>query len=282
MTQRHRALPGTALPAQACLPINRCNLPCHVLGGLAYQQHPAPLAIDGVAELHRRLFDVLDAEAEAGHRATHFANHMRACFHLENPAALGYDSTSPRPGRIRADYRRLLRGWLFNPDGYEAAVIKGWVESRFGLQTRHHGVPLYDRDSEAYARYQGDLAKALYNTSALLDQLDLLYSYCQYELARNGDRTARRTLYRGLNRPEHLEQVGSEAVNADPRSPVLLLNNVNSFSASHERADEFGDQVIAVEVPCTKLLWTPALIPGVLQGEDEHLVIGGLYRVTLL
>src|SRR5664279_2741734 len=44
------------LPRDARLPINRCNLPAVVLGGLTYQQYPSPLLIDGVAELHRDLF----------------------------------------------------------------------------------------------------------------------------------------------------------------------------------------------------------------------------------
>ena len=51
---------GTAdkatLPRNARLPINRCNLPAVVLGGLTYQKYPSPLLIDGVAELHGDLF----------------------------------------------------------------------------------------------------------------------------------------------------------------------------------------------------------------------------------
>lgn len=269
-----RALP---LPDQSCLPINRCNLPAQVLAGLDYQQHPAPLRIDGVRELHYQLFDVLDGEPAAHHRAEHFVRHMRACFQLDKPDALGYDAGSRRPGRIKADYRQVLRGWLFNADGREAAVIKGWVESRFGLQTRHHRGHLPNRDSDAYRRFQAELAEALYNTSALHDQLDVLYSYCQYELSRRyaGEH---RVLYRGL---QHLADM-EVATTPESGRPVLLLNNINSFSSSQERADEFGDCVIAVRVPATKLLYVPGLIPGVLQGEDEHLVIGGLYQVDVV
>ena len=34
-----------ALPRFARLPINRCNLPAAILGGLTYQRHPTPLTI---------------------------------------------------------------------------------------------------------------------------------------------------------------------------------------------------------------------------------------------
>ncbi|MBK8580260.1 MAG: hypothetical protein IPN78_19340 [Candidatus Accumulibacter sp.] len=39
----------------------------------------------------------------------------------------------------RATYLRVVRGWAFDAESCEAAVLKGWVESRFGLCPRHHG-----------------------------------------------------------------------------------------------------------------------------------------------
>jgi NAD+--dinitrogen-reductase ADP-D-ribosyltransferase len=62
---------------------------------------------------------------------------------------------------------------------------------------------------------------------------------------------------------------------------VLLLNNINSFSRSRERAGEFGDDLLAVDVPLPKLAFFSRLLPGMLRGEDEYVVIGGLYRVRL-
>ena len=58
-----------------------------------------------------------------------------------------------------------------------------------------------------------------------------------------------------------------------------MLNNLNSFTADPERADEFGDIVISARVPLPKILYLPELLPGTLRGEQEHLVIGGVYRV---
>ena len=53
-------------------------------------------------------------------------------------------------GRNREEFReylRVVRGWAFDPDGREAAVLKGWVESRFGLMPRHHGESLREAGS---------------------------------------------------------------------------------------------------------------------------------------
>jgi len=51
--------------------------------------------------------------------------------------------------RAKASYLRVVRGWAFDPDGREAAVLKGWVESRFGLMPRHHGESLREPGSAA-------------------------------------------------------------------------------------------------------------------------------------
>jgi len=62
---------------------------------------------------------------------------------------------------------------------------------------------------------------------------------------------------------------------------VVLLNNLNSFTCSRERACEFGDYILAAEIPLAKIFFHCGLLPGVLQGEDEFLVVGGAVEVTL-
>jgi NAD+--dinitrogen-reductase ADP-D-ribosyltransferase len=61
---------------------------------------------------------------------------------------------------------------------------------------------------------------------------------------------------------------------------VLLLNNISSFSRERERAGEFGDYILEVAVPVAKVPFHCGLLPGVLQGEGEYLVIGGAYEVS--
>jgi NAD+--dinitrogen-reductase ADP-D-ribosyltransferase len=264
------------LPASACLPINRCNLSAGLLGSLTFQRHPAPLVLDGVGQLHTCLFDVLDQCPLPGLRATRFREYMALSFLLDHPEEAGLNPQKG-PGRSRADYLKLLRGWLFDPDGREAAVLKGWVESRFGLLPRSHKGPLEDYSGESYYAYLQDRSAGLYNTNALEAQLDLLYSFCQYELALRFPNRTHLQLYRGVN---HLT---SHDILAHPTRDtyIVLLNNLCSFTANRERADEFGDQVIRCDLPLVKLLYFPGLLPELLQGEEEYLVIGGLYEVHL-
>jgi NAD+--dinitrogen-reductase ADP-D-ribosyltransferase len=269
---------GPALPRHARLPVNRCNLPAAILGSLTFQRSPVALRLDAVEALHRDLFRRLRRLPTAGERRALFLTHMAVSFQLDHPEESGWDAASRHPGRPKADYRRLLRGWMFDSNGREAAVLKGWVESRFGLLPRCHRAPLRDYGGEAYRRYCQERASGLANTNALEAQLDLLYSYCQLELAGTVGAQAQVRLYRGVQRLEAHEILAAPA----PRRRVVLLNSLSSFSATPERAEEFGDAVLAARVPVAKVLYSPRLLPGLLQGEDEYLVIGGLYEVELV
>ena len=265
------ALP--TLPPWARLPINRCNLPAVILGGLAFQRHPTTLALDGVAELHADLFALLERIDDPAERARLFRDYLAAHFRLDHLEDAGIDARSKK--RAKANWQRLLRGWSFNADGREGAVLKGWVESRFGLIPRFHGEPLRDFSGPAWQRYVEMRAAGLYGTNALEAQLDLLYAWCQYEFRRAGG-GERLTLYRGVNRiGEH------ETLSGAGRQQVVLFNNLTSFTANRERASEFGDYILAAEIPTAKVFFHCALLPGVLKGEEEHLVIGGAYEVTL-
>lgn len=261
------------LPSWARLPINRCNLPAVILGSLTFQRHPAPLALDGVAELHAELFALLDGVATHAERAQLFRDYVAAHFRLDHLEDAGIDARSKK--REKANWQRVLRGWSFDADGREGAVLKGWVESRFGLIPRFHGEPLRDFTGSAWLRYTEMRAAGLYGTNALEAQLDLLYAYCQYEFARAGG-TDHITLYRGINRiGEH------EVLSGTGKRQVVLFNNLTSFTTNRERAGEFGDYILAADIPTAKIFFHCALLPGVLKGEDEHLVIGGAYEVTL-
>ena len=262
------------LPRDARLSINRCNLPAVVLGSLTFQRHPAPLLIDGVAELHHDLFRRLAAvPAEA--RGDVFCDYLTVRFQLAWPEEMGF--TGQKKGRTKANYSKTIRGWSFDADSREGAVLKGWVESRFGLMPRWHGQPLRDPSGEGYRRYLEMRAHGLYGTNALEAQLDLVYTYCQYEMALRHPSAQHVTLYRGINRLGDHEVLEKGANGRH----LILLNNLNSFTCSRERACEFGDYILAVEVPLVKIFFHCGLLPGVLQGEDEFLAIGGVAEVSL-
>jgi NAD+--dinitrogen-reductase ADP-D-ribosyltransferase len=256
-----------ALPDQAYLPINRCNLPAAILGGLSFQRHPVALQLDGIAELHRDLWQRLAMMSQHTERARLFMDYMSVHFLLEEPEEAGYQPQQ-RHARIRMDYRQLLRGWMFDADSREGAVLKGWVESRFGLLPTWHKGTISSPEADTYQHYMHERTAGIYNTNALEAQLDLLYGYCQYELSKCYADDAHLQLYRGIN---------PDAAHHLPTYGVMLFNNLNACSRSQERADEFGSQVYRVDVPRAKVFYYSGLLPGLLQGEDEHLVIGGLY-----
>lgn len=266
----------TTLPDYARLPINRCNLPAVILGSLTYQRHPTPLLLDGVSELHHDLFYHLRKFEQCDERTRIFMRYMAAHFCLDALDDAGY-SPANRIDRGKADYLRLLRGWFFDTDGREGAVWKGWVESRFGLLPRFHGVPIHSPNEESYRAYLEARGAGLYNTNALEAQLDLLYSYCQYELALRYPGQTHLHLYRGVNHITDHETLGE----IDRHHKVVLLNNLTSFTTERARADEFGDVVIAVEVPLAKIAAFDQLLPLSLKGENEMMVIGGVYSVLV-
>lgn len=261
------------LPRHARLPINRCNLPATILGGLTYQQHPEVLLIDGVDQLHRDLLEELDHHDSKARREEIFTNYMAGQFSLETPEEAGWEEGKRR----NADYRRVLRGWSFDPDNREAAVLKAWVESRFGLRTRYHREPLESESDEAYQRYRAEATAGLYNTNALEHQLDLLQRYCQYELHREAPERTHLRLYRGINRLDEHDRLER----GEKGEAVMLLNNLNSFTRERERAEEFGDHILTAAVPLSKVICFSGLLKGLLKGEGEYVVLGGAYRVTM-
>jgi len=266
----------TSLPAYARHPINHCNLPAVIIGSLAFQEHPSALSLDGVETLHHQLFDALAEIDDAATRALHFRDYMCSCFLLDHKDEAGFQPTQRLP-RGKADYLRLLRGWMFNADGVEAAVFKRWVESRFGLRARSHRGPLGDYENHNYERYQADYMRGLYNANALESQLDLLYSFCQYELQRREPNRSHWQLFRGVNKIEEHDIL--EKINDNHY--ILLLNNINAFSSDRYQSDTFGDAILTAEIPLSKIVYFPNLIPGILQGESEFLVLGGVFRVKV-
>lgn len=253
------------------LSFNRCNLPAEALASFAFQLAPQSLELDGVAPLHRRLFEHAGALDSPQARVERFLTYMNAHFLLDDPPAQGL-SENARIDRSRLDYLRLLRGWLFDADSREGAVLKAWVESRFGLLTRYHRALVGPPGSPSRTAFDHEVASGLYTTGALEAQIDLLYTWTQHELRYRYPGQTHLHLYRGVSGTHWIR--GAPAL-ADGRQ-LLTLNNLSSFSASPERADEFGDRVLGCAIPLPKILAFSGLLPGLLQGEDEYLVIGGV------
>ncbi|MCC7219539.1 MAG: NAD(+)--dinitrogen-reductase ADP-D-ribosyltransferase, partial [Candidatus Contendobacter sp.] len=103
-------------------------------------------------------------------------------------------------------------------------------------------------------------------------------TYCQYELHRSQPDALHLSLYRGFNQFSDDQML----VKLDRRRLIVLLNNLSSFSVNRERAEEFGDHLLRVQVPISKIFFYNRALPGMLKGEDEYVVIGGIYEVERL
>ena len=260
------------------------GVPAPVLASVSFNHTPQPLHVAGVHAAHAPLFNALEHTQGPAEARELFAHYMREMFVLDRPAT-PTAPTAPTPPiapedahRWRVSYLKLLQGWGLDANGAAGAVLKGWAESRFGLLPAFHKVPLGRFPSAAWVDYLQDKGAARYHNHQILQQLDLLFEFCQWMLARHallGPEPVV-TLWRGSNRIE--EQVVAGSLRA--RRCTVRLNNIVSFSTTREQAGWFGDWLLCARVPLCKLLLVPGLLDTrSLQGEAEVLAIGGLYEV---
>jgi NAD+--dinitrogen-reductase ADP-D-ribosyltransferase len=256
--------------------MNYCNLPPWAISSRHFNRDPQPLKIQGLGQALPDLLSRLNQLDDATERGAQFHDFMDVRFQLHQWER---EETPSSRKALKNSYLRFLRGWLFDSNSVEGAVLKGWVESRLGLPPLFHNEPIGDIHSRAYFRYTQARMKGLARTNAIFSQLDLLYGFVQYELNRCYPETTHLTLYRGVYDFEehHVLEKG------DKGRFVLKLNNLNSFTDDFEKAWEFGSRVIEAEVPLPKVFFKSGLLPrSLLKGEGEVVVIGGEYEVKVL
>jgi NAD+---dinitrogen-reductase ADP-D-ribosyltransferase len=252
---------------------NLVGVPTGLLASAAFNEFPISLHISGTREAHRSLFEMLHPVKEASEAARIFQDYMTVLFGLEH---------APEPGekrRYRASYLRLLKDWGFDSNSPAGAVLKGWVESRFGLFPSYHKEPLQRFNSRAWLIYVEEKMSSRFHNNSIYMQFDLLYEFCQWTLARfHAVGRKRIRLFRGSN-DMHEHQLLQKL---PEREALIRLNNLVSFTAQADIADEFGDIVIEAEVPLAKIMFYNDLLPrNPLRGEAEYLVIGGDYKVRM-
>jgi len=257
------------------LPVNRCDHPPWVIASPLFNRNPLPIEIQGVRRAHRSLFARLDRLEDPKARARAFREYMALVFQVgkwrKEPSPLGRRS-------LRNSYLRFLRGWMQDASSPEGAVLKGWVESRFGLPPVFHAGPIADLHAPAYVLYLVERMRESARSNAVDSQFDLLYEFMQHELRRRHPGVPAFTLYRGVKNLGDYRVIGE----AGEHRVVLRLNNLNSFTSRLEHAWQFGSRVLEAAVPASKIFFRSDLLPGILpHGEEESLVIGGDYEVTV-
>ena len=259
--------------------INLVGTPTGLIASVAYNDFPVPLHITGVRETNKGLFQEMLPRAESPEDACEaFQQWLGTMFGLEPEQKEKGDAPNKGRRRFRSSYLRLIKGWGFDTNSPEGAVLKGWVESRFGLFPTFHKEPVDRVGGAGWLAYTEEKMSSRFHANSIYLQLDLLYEFCQWSLARfflAGKKHL--TLYRGVN--GYQEQVLVERI--DKRTIIVRLNNLISFSSSRDIAGEFGDHILEAIVPASKILFFNALLPTApLKGEHEYMVIGGDYRVT--
>lgn len=254
---------------------NLVGIPAPVLASTAFNAHPQPLHIGGIRATHPGLFALLERAGSPDEAREVFAHYLQLSFGLGRAAA---DAGAAEARRWKTSYRKLLQGWGQDANSAAGAVIKGWVESRFGLVPTYHHAPLERYPSPVWMRYLEEKASSRYHNNSIWQQFDLLFEFCQWMLERHrllgpGPLV---TLWRGSTRVE--EQIVAGSLRA--RHCTVRLNNLVSFSLSREQAGCFGDWVFEARVPLVKMLVVPGLLDNrALSGESEVLVLGGDYEV---
>ena len=262
---------------------NLVGVPTQWLASTGFNEQAPELHIAGARETQPGLFALLDRCGDLNEAREVFVHYLSIAFGLRAPARHepgGLDAAGQR--RWRGSWRPLLQGWGMDANGTAGAVLKGWVESRFGLVPTFHKAALTRFPSPAWITYLVEKTSGRHQSNNIHQQLDLLYEFCQWALTRFPQPASRMQgrrvrLWRGSNRVE--EQLVQGALRE--RRCRIRLNNIVSFSLNPEEASCFGDWVFELLVPCSKLLVFPGLLPGtVLQGEQEVLALGGDYDVV--
>lgn len=262
---------------------NLVGVPASVLASAAFNAHPVALQIAGTRESHPGLFALLDRSAHLSEAQEVFVHYLAIAFGLYPASAEERATQGPAERhRWRSSWRKLLQGWGMDANGPAGAVLKGWVESRFGLLPLFHKAPLAQFPSPAWADYLEERALSRFHNNCIHQQLDLVYEFCQWAQQRHvlplaGEHSATHVqLWRGSTNCE--EQLACGRLR--DRHCRMRINSIASFSLSRDEAGCFGDWILAVRVPRSKLLLLPGLLPGqVLQGEQEVLALGGEYDV---
>ena len=256
---------------------NLIGLPTSYIASQAFNDNPKPLHIAGVRVSAPGLFETLATQTNPEQCGRIFQDYMNVVFGFETEQRLREDRYGRR--RYRNSYLKLIQDWGLDSNNAQSAVLKGWVESRFGLFPTYHKEHITSFFSKSWITYIEEKMNSRYHNNCIYMQLDLLYEFCQWVIERfHFPAVSHKTLYRGVNSLDDYCSVQS----SDKHHRIVRFNNIVSFTDRRSIASEFGSYILEVNVPMVKLIFFNELLPNhALHGEAEYLVIGGDYRVRV-
>lgn len=257
---------------------NLIGLSSAYVASQAFNDQPCSLHIAGTRETAPGLFELLAGQHSREQCGRTFQDYMTVVFGYESEQRIRDDKHGRR--RYRNSYLRLIQDWGMDSNNAQGAVLKGWVESRFGLFPTYHKQKIGSFMDKSWLAYIEEKMNSRYHNNCIYMQLDLLYEFCQWVIERfHFPAATHKTLYRGVN---SLDDDGID-VNNDKQHKIVRFNSLVSFTDRPSIASEFGAYILEVEIPVVKLLFYNELLPHhALRGEAEYLVIGGDYRVKIL
>jgi len=244
---------------------NLINIPTGMFVSNEYNWKVQPITISGVWEYYSDIFNAIKRAENLAAAENIFKNAMETLFSL----------SERHNGKKMGSYTRLLKGWLFDSNSIEGAVMKGWVESRFGITPFFHKEIIPDVNSEEYYEYMVEKMDVKHNKNLIFHQLDLLYTYTQVVLEIfYQESLPKLKLYRGVNDlSEHLVVKELEG-----KKICIEQNSLVSFTSDRDIASQFGDYILTSDIPYTKIVFFSEVLPNVkFNGEKEYLVLGGRY-----
>ncbi|MDY6820546.1 MAG: NAD(+)--dinitrogen-reductase ADP-D-ribosyltransferase [Deferribacterota bacterium] len=234
-----------------------------------YNKNIDEIKIMGVYEYHRDLFN-----------AIHMANTLKEANEIFDRYV--YELFELKDGRNKkiGNLYKILMGWMFDSNRYEGALLKRWVESRFGIVPNFHKNKICSLESESYIEYLSECMSSKVNKNAMFLQLDLLYHYTQTIIKRFYPHFIPYiTLYRGI---DSLDE-SFDLTKIDNKLFIATHNNINSFTLDSTIAEQFGSTIIKVDVPFTKVIFFSDAVPlHHFSGEQEFVVIGGDYITNIV
>lgn len=257
---------------------NLIGLSSAYIASLAFNDQPRALHISGTRDSAQGLFELLKQLSTREQCGQTFQDYMAVVFGFESEQRLSKDRHGRR--RFRNSYLRLIQDWGFDSNNSQGAVLKGWVESRFGLFPTFHKQAITGFMDNTWITYLEEKMNSRYHNNCIYMQLDLLYEYCQWVIERfQFPAATHKTLYRGVN---SLDACRLSRFSGNHQK-IIRLNSLVSFTDRPGIASEFGSYILEANVPMAKLVFHNELLPHhALRGEAEYLVIGGDYQVKLL
>ncbi len=159
---------------------NLVGLPTDFLASCDFNDQPMPVHISGAREMNDNLFKMLQLASDLQEAGEAFNSYMYAMFGLDPQQRDEKNRGQTR--RYRSSFLQLIKGWGIDSNGPEGAVLKGWVESRFGIFPTYHKEMISRISNGAWTTYIMEKMSSRFHNNTIYTQLDLLYEFCQWTL----------------------------------------------------------------------------------------------------